>query len=185
MNRVNVVGTTGSGKSTFSKALADVLEVRYVQLDELFWQPDWQESADEEFLPKVEQVVSEPCWVLDGNYSRTNTIKWPRADTVIWLDFGYFTTFRQLLFRTLYRALSRSELWPNTGNRESFKRSFFDRSSILLWFFRCYRKNRAKYLALMNSNRYPNLVFVRLTNPGQARQFIEQTRESLSQHKAK
>ena len=35
--RINVLGTSGSGKSTFGKKLADKLNVPYVQLNELFW----------------------------------------------------------------------------------------------------------------------------------------------------
>ena len=73
--RINVLGTSGSGKSTFSKKLADKLNVPYVQLDELFWKPNWTESSDEELFPKLEKAVSSDEWVLDGNYTRTIPIK--------------------------------------------------------------------------------------------------------------
>ena len=43
------------------------------------------------------------------------------------------------------RAASKRELWPGTGNRESFRRSFFSRESIVLWTVRTYAKNRRKY----------------------------------------
>ncbi len=181
MKRINVIGTTGSGKTTFSKELSAALDIPYVQLDELFWKPNWVESTEEEFLPKVASAVSNDAWVLDGNFSRTTDIKWQRADTVIWLDFGYLTTFTQLLGRTLRRAIKKDELWPNTGNKESFRKSFFDKSSILLWFFQNYSRNKKRYENIMQSNEFSHLNFVRLTNRKESREFIKNTHNKLSQ----
>tara|TARA_B100000029_G_scaffold512514_1_gene609361 strand:+ start:9644 stop:9868 length:225 start_codon:yes stop_codon:yes gene_type:complete len=73
--RINVLGTSGSGKSTFSKNLAEQLNIPYVQLDELFWKPNWTESSDEEFFPKIEDALSPDEWVLDGNYIRSTPVK--------------------------------------------------------------------------------------------------------------
>ena len=184
MKRINVIGTTGSGKTTFSKELSSVLGISYIQLDELFWKPNWVESKDEEFLPKVAAAVSEDTWVLDGNFSRTKDIKWQRADTVIWLDFNYFLTLTQLLKRTVYRAITKGELWPNTDNRESFKKSFFDRSSILMWFFKNYKSNRKKYFNAMQSKEYPNLNFVHIQNRKEARDYIENARNKFKNENA-
>lgn len=181
MKRINVIGTTGSGKTTFSKELSATLTIPYIQMDELFWKPNWVESLDEEFLPKVASVVSGDAWVLDGNFSRTNSIKWQRADTLIWLDFGYVATFSQLLGRTLRRATCKNELWPNTGNKESFKKTFFSKSSILMWFFKNYGRNKKRYANLMRSNELSHVKCVRLRNRKQAREFIERARKKLNQ----
>ena len=181
MKRINVIGTTGSGKTNFSKELSAALDISYVQLDELFWKPNWVESPDEEFLPKVTSAVKKDTWVLDGNFSRTTEIKWQRADTVIWLDFSYFTTFTQLLARTIRIAIKKDELWPNTGNKESFRKSFFDRSSILLWFFQNYERNKKRYENIIQSHEFSHLNFIRLKNRKEARKLIEKTRNKLSQ----
>ena len=42
--RINVVGTSGCGKSTVAKRIAERLNVPYIQLDELYWKPNWVES---------------------------------------------------------------------------------------------------------------------------------------------
>ena len=52
--RINVVGTSGSGKSTLAKSISKKFNTPYVQLDEIFWKPNWKESCDEEFFSKVE-----------------------------------------------------------------------------------------------------------------------------------
>ena len=51
--RINVIGTSGSGKSTFSERIAKKLNIPYIELDALFWNANWTESTNEEFFPKV------------------------------------------------------------------------------------------------------------------------------------
>ncbi|RFA29918.1 adenylate kinase [Alkalilimnicola ehrlichii] len=173
MKKINVIGTTGSGKSTFSKLLAKKLGYPCIHMDQLFWKPNWVESSDEEFIPKVESAVSGESWVLDGNYSRTNDIKWQHADTIIWLDYSYARTFLQLLRRTVTRAITKEELWPGTGNRESFSKSFASKDSIFIWFFRCYKRNKIRYEALTRSPAHSHIHFIRLQSPNDAKAFIE------------
>jgi adenylate kinase family enzyme len=173
MKKVNVIGTTGSGKSSFSKRLANVMDAQYIHMDQLFWKPDWVESTDVEFFPKLEQALSQSSWVLDGNYSRTNPIKWAHADTIIWIDYAYSRTFFQLLKRTIVRATSKRELWVGTGNKESLVKSFMSKKSILLWFFKNYRKNKTRYSELMRSPTLQNVSFIRLQSPKQVNQFLK------------
>lgn len=173
MRKINVIGTTGSGKSTFSQLLAKKLGYPYIQMDQLFWRPGWVESTDDEFLPKVEEAVAGAAWVLDGNYSRTNSVKWQQADTIIWLDLSYGRTLFQLLKRTVSRAATKEELWQGTGNRESFRKSFLSKDSIFIWFFKCYKKNRVRYPEITNSPEYSHIRFIRLRSPKDVRTFLE------------
>ena len=53
--RINVVGNSGVGKSTFARQLADIKGIPYVQMDQLFWNADWQESTDEAFFSKLQR----------------------------------------------------------------------------------------------------------------------------------
>ena len=173
MKRINIIGTTGSGKSTLAIALSELLGYPYVQMDQLFWKSNWQETSDEEFFPKLAEALSGEVWILDGNYSRSNKAKWERVDTIIWVDFGYIRTLFQLVNRTISRAISRQELWPGTGNKESFFKTFMSKDSILIWFLRCYHKNRIRYSKLMQSTEYSHLEMIRLKSPNEVRNFIK------------
>ena len=171
--RINVVGTSGSGKTTFARALAEALELPYYEMDALFWKPGWRESPDEEFFARIEEITSQPRWVLDGNYTRTLPIKWKHVQQVIWLDLSFLRTVWRVTARTVRRASTREELWPGSGNRESFAEAFLSRKSIIGWSIRQHGRNRVKYPALMASSEYAHISFVRLRSEDEARRFLE------------
>ena len=69
MTRVVVIGTSCVGKTTFAKSLARVLSFPHIELDALYWQPNWVPRPPEEFRALTAQALSQGYWVTDGNYS--------------------------------------------------------------------------------------------------------------------
>ena len=86
MQRVLVIGSGGSGKSTFSMQLAERLGLPLVHLDTLYWRDGWIETPKDEWVRVVAKVIAEPRWVMDGNYGGTLDMRMAAADTVIFLD---------------------------------------------------------------------------------------------------
>ena len=171
-SRINIVGTSGSGKSTFAKSLASKLKYPYIELDQLFWGPKWQQSTDEVFFDKIKIAINCDCWVLDGNYTRTIPIKWQQVDLVIWLDFSFATTLFQSVLRAIKRILSGHEIWEGTGNRETFRKTFFSKESILLWMMNTHGTVRKNYEAIMQDPKYSHIQFVRLRSRKEANHFL-------------
>jgi adenylate kinase family enzyme len=162
LERINVVGTSGSGKTIFARELARLLDLPYYEMDALFWKPGWQQASDEELFGKVEEVCAQPRWVLDGNYTRTLPIKWNRVQLVVWLDAPFVPTVWRVVARTVRRAFTREELWPGTGNRESIAEAFLTRKSIIWWALATHAKNRRKYCALMAAPEHSHITCLRL-----------------------
>lgn len=173
MKRIIVVGTTASGKSTLARKLSQILEIPHVQLDVLYWGPNWTEVGDEVFFNRIQTAVQSDSWVVDGNYSRANHLTWPHADTVIWIDLPFWINFYQNTSRALMRAITKEELWPGTNNRESF-RMLFSKDSILWWFLKTYKSNRKKYLRIMHDPNYGHLHFIHLRYRYEIKNFINQ-----------
>jgi len=44
MNRISVIGTSGSGKTTFANKLAGILRIPHVELDALYWEANWEKD---------------------------------------------------------------------------------------------------------------------------------------------
>ncbi|EIC86336.1 shikimate kinase [Serratia sp. M24T3] len=172
--KINVIGTSGSGKSTFARQLAQKLAIPYIEMDALFWQTNWQGSTDEQLFEKLEQAIAQPAWVLDGNYRRSQPIKWRDIDLIVWVDYSFGRTLYQAVKRAIMRASSGQELWVGTGNRETFRRSFFSRESIILWTLKTFYKNRKNYQQLMASPTGQRVKFVRIRSHQQAREFVAQ-----------
>ena len=175
MKRINVVGTSASGKSTFSKALAQKLGLSYIELDDLFWLDDWVESTDELFLEKIQKEMDRAVggYVIDGNYdTRSHVIKWKEIDAVIWLDLPFHLNLYRSLKRALHRALTQQKLWNNSNNRESFK-SMLSRDSIIWWMIKTHKKNQHKYLQMMQSNEYAHILWIRLCSRSEIKNFLK------------
>ena len=168
--RINIVGTSGCGKSTVGKHIAEGLNVPYIQLDELFWKPNWAESTDEELYPKLEKALSADEWVLDGNYNRTTPIKWKRVQMVVYLDLPFHIVLYRIIRRSLLRGIRNEELWH--GNKETLWKHLFTRDSMILWTIRRFSMNRKRYTELFEKPEYSHIKFVRLCSDKEVKNFV-------------
>lgn len=179
MKKINIIGTSGSGKSTFGKRLADQLGYVLIELDTLHWQDNWQFLSDEDFFDNIEIQLARPTWVLDGNYTRTTPIKWRDVDTVIWLNYCFPLVLFRAIKRAVIRVATQETLW-NTNNTESLTK-LFSKDSIIWWTIKTHAKNRRKYRAIMNSSDYEHIHFVELTSPRKARDFLAEIKNPCTQ----
>lgn len=113
-------------------------------MDALFSKPNWVEASDSNFFSKIEAAISSDSWVLDGNHSRASSLKWKNVTTIIGLDYSFSRTVFQAFKRAIKRIIIQQEIWPNTDNVESFRKTFFSRKSIILWTLQNYHSNRKK-----------------------------------------
>ena len=172
MRRVSVVGTSGSGKSTFASALARLLGADFLELDSLQHQAGWTPLPTPELRARVASAAEGERWVIDGNYSRVQDIVWPRADTLVWLDLPRRTVMRRVTWRSFRRAAGRTELW--NGNRESWRNflTLDKEESVIAWAWQTYASNRARYEAAMADPLNAHLRFVRLRSAESVRRFL-------------
>ena len=140
MNRVIVVGTSGSGKTVLAQELSRRLGVVHIEMDALYWGPEWTEPNKDDFAARVREAVAQERWTLCGNYRVVADIVFPRADTLIWLDYPMSLVFMRALRRTVQRVLTREPL--GGGHRETLRKSFLSTESILLGVIQTWRKRR-------------------------------------------
>lgn len=173
--RINVVGTSGSGKSTFSRRLADKLNYPYIEIDKLNWGPNWTPTPEAELRAKLEETLSSKCWILDGNYPRTIPVKWREVELVIWLNYPFHITVWRALLRAVKRAYTKQELWEGTGNVESFRSNFLSRESPLWWTITSYGHVKKLMLQSMSDPRLAHVSFVRVRNNVEAENYLRKS----------
>lgn len=176
--RVSVVGSTGTGKTTCARQLAAVLRVPHVELDALAWEPNWTLADVETLQTRVRDATRVDRWVVDGNYGGRGVrqIVWDMADTIVWLDFSLMLILRRLWTRTNSRIRDQKELWPGTGNRESFRGAYLSRESMYWWAVKTYRLRRRNYEALFALPQYAHITRLRFRTPAEADRWLERLR---------
>lgn len=113
MRRIVILGCSGSGKSTLARRLGERLGLPVVHLDALYWLPGWVARDKEGFRALVAQAVAGDAWVCDGGYSSTYDLRFPFADTVIWLRRPRWLCLTRVVLRWLsHLGRTRADMGP-------------------------------------------------------------------------
>jgi adenylate kinase family enzyme len=172
VQRIAVMGTTCSGKSTLARTLAERLGVPLVELDALYWGPDWSQPEPEDFQRRVEPFVQGAAWVVDGNYtSKLGDLVLRRADTLVWLDPALPRILWRVARRTIDRIVNRAELW--SGNRETWRNALLTRDSLFVWALRTHRRFRRRLPERLARGELAHVRLVRLGSFREAERWLE------------
>ena len=173
LDRVVVVGISGAGKSTFARTLAAHLASRHVELDAINWLPGWVAEDQDRFRAAVREAVAGRRWVVDGNYTRTRDLIWPRATTIFWLDYSFPLVFWRALRRTTMRIVNRETIL--NGNRETLRGALFSFDGVPAWVLRRYRIVRREYSTLFAGGRHEQARVIVFRHPKEAQRFLAAT----------
>ena len=119
MERVMIIGCGGSGKSTLARQLGEKTGLPVIHLDQIFWSPgNWRHLGKDAFDALLQQELTKPQWILDGNFDRTMTMRLEKCDTVIYLDYNRFVCIFSWLRRVIQnRGRTRADMGPNCNER--------------------------------------------------------------------
>lgn len=87
MKKIIVIGCPGSGKSTFSRQLQEIWGIPLFHLDMLNWNADRTTVTKELFHKRLNDILKEESWIIDGNYGSTMEKRLQHCDTVYFLDY--------------------------------------------------------------------------------------------------
>jgi adenylate kinase family enzyme len=162
VQRINVVGTSCSGKTTLARNLARRLGIPHVELDSYSWASGWTEVEPEMMRDRVRIAIAGPTWVVDGNYQRVRDLVWERADLIVVLDYSLPVILSRYVRRTTRRVVTRERLW-NTDNVERLGMHLLQRDGLLWWILKTYRRRRREYPELLAAR--PDLASITLRSP--------------------
>lgn len=159
MRRILVYGVTGSGKSTLAARVASRLDLPYHPMDDLTWEAGWVSVPEQEQRRRVAEVVADERWVIDASYGIWNDLVLDRVELIVGLDLPRAISLSRLLRRTLSNVVRRTPTC--NGNVETWRTSFFDRESILVWHFKSFKRKQTRVRHWHSSHDFPETVLLR------------------------
>jgi Adenylate kinase and related kinases len=165
VNRVAVIGSGGSGKSTLSRELGRRTGLPVIHLDHLYWRPGWIEPPEDEWQATHAQLIAGEQWIIDGNYGSTMEPRLAVADTVIFLDLPRLVCMWSVLRRL---ALAGRNGRPNQvpGLSDRLDRAF------LLWIWR-YPANRRPEILRRLASLPETTQVVQIRSRREIREFLD------------
>ncbi|RFB14754.1 DNA topology modulation protein FlaR [Bacillus sp. HNG] len=107
--RIHIIGSVGSGKTTFAKLLSSKLKIPFYELDNVVWIRDKAgdirrtEQEREEYL---NTIIQSDSWIIEGVHNEEwVSSSFHHADLIIFLDPSYSTRTYRIIKRFLKQKL--------------------------------------------------------------------------------
>lgn len=154
--------------------LSAKLGLKYVELDALYWLPDWSHVSVEEFQKRVADSINCDAWAVAGNYHFAREITWNATEVVVFLDYEFWTIFWRLWNRTWRRWWNKEVLWGANRERLWPHLKFWSvQDSLFTWLFQTYDRRKQEYAEMIAMPEYSHLVIVHLKSPKEAEKWLE------------
>ena len=161
--KIIVVGSCGSGKSTFSGRLHGITGIPLYHLDNIKWKADKTRISREEFVPKLEKLLQKEEWIIDGDYSLTYEMRIRACNTVFFLDYDEETCMSGITERV---GKKRPDIpWMDD-----------ELDPVLVERIRSYRKDKRPVLYKL-FEKYPGKQVIVFQSRGQAEEWLEKNTE--------
>ena len=175
--RILVLGRTGSGKTTLARELAAAVGVPHVELDALYFGPQFSTVPLPLLRERTSAAIAGDRWVTDGNKSAVRDLVWPRADTVVWLDYPLAVSLWRLGKRALWRtSVLRAEA-AGTSGKASLSRQLLSAAKGVLTALRSHAGQRREYPRMFAEPQNHHLAVVRLRSPRATRRWLAHVSE--------
>ncbi len=169
-SRIMVVGSSGAGKTTFSRGIAQQFGLTHISMDkEFFWLPGWVARERSEQRQMIAAAIQLDRWIMDGSNPSSFDLRLPKTDVVLWVRISRLVCIWSVLKRVAKSygktrpdmALGCAEQWPD--------REFLS----YIWNF----EKRHAPIFLRNFELYgPDVPIFQVKSRAQARQLLDLVR---------
>lgn len=133
MNRICIIGGSGTGKTTLAKNLGKQLNLPVYYIDGIHHLENWRIRNKDERDKIILEKTDEDKWIIDGTYSSTLKQRLEKSDCAIYLDYSTMAQIKGILGRYIKNHGKEKEEIP--GCKEKMSLEFF--CWVLNW-----RKNK-------------------------------------------
>ena len=170
--RILILGRTGSGKTTLAREIAAALRVPHVELDSLYFGPEFSTAPLPLLRERTSAAIAGDRWVTDGNKRAVRDLVWPRADTIVWLDYPLGVSLWRLAKRARRRTSVLTAQATETGSKTGLARQFLAAARGVLTALRSHTGQRREYPRMFAEPANQHLAVVRLRSPRGTRRWL-------------
>jgi hypothetical protein len=167
-----IVGRTGSGKTTLAREVAAAIGVPHVELDSLYFGEDFSTAPLPVLRERTRAAIAGDRWVTDGNKRLVRDLVWPRADTIVWLDYPLYVSLWRLARRARTRTSALGAQAAQTGRWTALPRQMLAAARGVLTALRSHRGQRREYPRLFARPENQHLAVARLRSPRATRLWL-------------
>lgn len=108
LNKVHIIGSIGSGKTTLAKKLSDQFNIPFYELDNVVWKRSdtgdikRTESERNSYLNKI---VTSKNWIIEGVHHKWVSQSFHKADVILFLDIRISTRRVRIVKRFLKQKM--------------------------------------------------------------------------------
>ncbi len=121
MERICIIGGSGTGKTTLAKNLGKELNIPVYHIDGIHHLKNWEIRDKEERDKIILEKILEDKWVIDGTYRSTLNQRFERADYIIYLDYSTLAQLKGVLTRYIKNKGKEKEEIPGCKEKLSFE----------------------------------------------------------------
>lgn len=140
MNKISIIGCSGTGKTILANNLGKELKLPVYHLDGINYLSNWEKRDEEERDKIILEKANEDKWIIDGTYNSTLPQRLEKSDLIIFLDYSSFTCIKGIVSRFIKnRGVEKAEI---PGCEEQMNREFF-------WWVVNWKRNKRKRIMEM------------------------------------
>ncbi|MEI7483022.1 MAG: hypothetical protein WCK75_11850 [Elusimicrobiota bacterium] len=155
-NKTTVIGNISSGKSTFSKKLAEKLGIEVFYLDLLLVKKDFTAISEDEFLTAQRKMIEKPKWIIEGvAYWSSVVERFKEAEEIILMDLPVETCIRRYHERMVAQQKEKNQFISEGCD---YSKMIKQAEIGIEWFD---RELKPKVIKLMNESRHAARTILR------------------------
>lgn len=164
-HRICILGPSNSGKSTLAARISRKLNIPCHHLDQISHVPytNWQSKPQTDFIAAHHKIVTDPAWIIDGNYGSCMPDRLAYANSVIWID----PPLAGALWRYVLRSLRNDPTRP--GRLEGATKEFSFK--MVRYTLVQYPQNKKHYTAFLQQ--FPHLRIIKLNSMRELNNFYK------------
>lgn len=147
--------------------------MRHIELDALYFGPSFTTAPLDVLRDRTTAAIAGDRWVTDGNKKLVRDLVWPRADTVVWLDYPLVVSLWRLGRRALWRTSALRAQAGEKTEETGLPRQMLSAAKGVLTALQSHKGQRRQYPRMFAQRENQHLAVVRLRSPRATRTWLD------------